>query len=275
MAEFLASLEPDEPIPVLLGIPGASIHNLMEDFMHDGPLGIIQDVNGSLLFELASEGAFGLAPDAGGWIAKLDFQLYDGFRMFEDWMRAEGKRCSQNPFRVLNLEMVKKTDWPCLKGKAKNSMVVLEWLATVSALFVGTAHCNMRNDVAQAFNNICKLVEQTKFPRWQLSESQLRSMEINRQMALLGLHALCKACGRMDVYRFRLRPKFHRFDHGLRRCVRTRVSPSVNWSFSPEDMMGLCARMCNKIHGSSISKRAVQRWMLFFFCELEDSDCEQ
>ena len=68
---------------------------------------------------------------------------------------------------------------------------------------------------------------------------------------------------------YRIRPNFHHLGEGIRRSVRTRVSPSVSYSFAPEDFMGLAARMCGKVHGSSIVRRAVQRWLLLFFVSIE------
>ena len=243
--------------------------------MHDDPLGIRQDVNGSTLFELASVGAFGPAPDTGSWIEKLDEQLEVAFRMFEDWCAAEGKACSQPAFRVLNLGMSNKSDWTCLKSKAKNSTVVTDWLATLTPGFVRDEASDVRNECVLAFNNIWKLLEQTKFPNWKLSGDQARFLKVNRSMAILSLHYLSKRCTRFGVYRWRIRPKFHRWDHALRRGVRTRVSPTVFYAFSSEDFMGLVARMCSKTHGASIMKRGVERWILSFFCSFDDSEDEE
>jgi hypothetical protein len=59
-------------------------------------------------------------------------------------------------------------------------------------------------------------------------------------------------------------------DHGLRRAVRTKMSPSVYYTFSPEDFMGMVARMCGKCHGSTIIRRGVCRWLLSWFVEMSE-----
>ena len=271
-AEFLAEFDPTEPIPQLLRVRGWSIFSLFEDAMHDDLIGQRQDLNGSVLFELAIENAFGLAPDSGGWIEKLDVQLEVAFRMFEQWQCIEGKQCSQPCFRVLNLQMSKKSDWPCLKAKAKNCSVVTEWLATLTPNFVHDELSSVRNVCTQAFNNIWKSIEATKFPNWKLSVEQAEELELQRQLALLSYHFLSKRHVSLKQYKFRIRPKYHHWDHGLRRSVRSKVSMSLFYSFAPEDFMGLIARMCNKVHSVSMSKRAMQRWLLFFFGTLDDEE---
>ena len=66
-----------------------------------------------------------------------------------------------------------------------------------------------------------------------------------------------KTCASCSVYPYNMRPKFHHYDEGLRRCVRTGAPMSLTYSFTPEDFMGLCARMCATVHGSNISSRGV------------------
>ena len=257
--DFLIALGDRGPLPELTKLRGFHHDNLMEDTVHDDLLGIRQDLVGSALFELAQEGvAFGTAPILGGWKIRMGVQLYRATNEFSVWCRDNGKQCSQSEFRVLHLGMDTLSDWPCLKGKAHNTATVSEWVSMIASRYVFDERSEIRAVCLKAAVDIWHFTQETKYPNWALSESQKRDLETFRLKCLLSYDRLSEDSFSKNIFRYRMRPKFHHWDHGLRRCIRVGMSPSIVYTFSPEDFMGVCARMCSKVHGSTILKRGVE-----------------
>ena len=240
---------------------------MYEDAMHDDLLGMRLDLVGSTMFELCSENVWGHPPLTGKWQDKMDCQLDQATKDFQSWCSSTGQQCSQPAFRVLNLSMHVKDDWPILRAKAHNCSVVSTWVSEICARNVYDESSEMRALCNAAAADLWKLTEATKFPNWVLTEAQTTQMRQLRAKVLLSYEWLAAYNCEQSRYRFKMRPKFHHWDHGMRRCVRTSISMSVLYCFSPEDMMGLVARMCAKCHGSSIIRRGVARWLLTFFSD--------
>ena len=259
----------EEVMPELTNLCGWHTQSCFEDCMHDDVLGLRGDLVGSTLFELTQESVFGPAPDSGSWQSKMDSQLAVATRQFQMRAGRHGHSHSHPDFRVLNLSMHRLADWPIQKGKAHNLSVVAEWLAEIAAAHVHDEFSEVRAVCNSAFVDLWNLHLETKFPNFVLNLEQRANLETIRQKALLSYEWLSKTCASCSVYRYNMRPKFHHYDEGLRRCVRTGASMSLTYSFTPEDFMGLCARMCAKVHGSNISSRGVARWLLSFCAGVE------
>ena len=71
-------------------------------------------------------------------------------------------------------------------------------------------------------------------------------------------------------YLFSMRPKFHMIWHAVQRMKRTRIRANVFWTFCGEDAIGAAATMCSRLHPATISKRALQRWLLQFASNCEN-----
>ena len=63
-------------------------------------------------------------------------------------------------------------------------------------------------------------------------------LEEARLAALQGFDNLSADAAVSGKWRFKMRPKFHTFDHALRRAVRTGCNLSMTWSFSKEYWLG-------------------------------------
>ena len=263
-AEVIAEImEKDKEFPLLqLGWHNTSD---FEDFLHDDLLGLRQHMNGGVLHELCREQAFGAFDECTTWRERLDSQLREAFRFFSTWTSFNGLSHSQPPFNSWNLSMKKMTSEPVLKSKAKNGQVVSAWLTVEAAWYVDTTYNRVRASVMKAFDEVYSIVVATKYPNWRLSESQASDLEQCRMRMLLGYHFLAKKHAENASAHFSLVPKFHKVDHLLRRAIRTRVSPSLWWTFSLESHMGIMARMVHKLHASSSSRRGIERWLLYFF----------
>ena len=161
--------------------------------------------------------------------------------------------------------MQRQSDWPTLKGKAHNSAVVSEFLSEIAQEHQFDHASRIRAQCLQAFVDIWHQIQDTKYPDFKLSAVQCEELEDFRSTALLSYLWLSKHSDNTGTYVYKMRPKSHHFDEGLRRSIRTSISLSVYYSFTPEDMMGLVARMSRRCHPSSIPRRGVSRWLLSFF----------
>ncbi len=136
----------------LSGILGWHLSIVMPEIVHGGPLGQIQSLDGSLLKDLADSGIWGDG-GAGKWEVRLKTQLSIGYDEFRAWSAAEKKGHSQPRFTPLKLSLKSKKSFAVLKCKAHNSLVVLEWLATlVSKHNGGSNYHDIRECVTWAWN---------------------------------------------------------------------------------------------------------------------------
>ena len=106
---------------------------------------------------------------------------------------------------------------------------------------------------------------------WQLSSARAALMEEARKAFLLGYHACSKAHHARQSFIYPIIPKHHHFDHLLRRAIRTKLSPSLVWTFSEEDMMKWMSNVKGKAHGLGVMKGPIQRWLVFFCSTAQES----
>jgi hypothetical protein len=93
-------------------------------------------------------------------------------------------------------------------------------------------------------------------------------LEQARQVALMGFNTLACEARAARRWRFKMRPKFHKMDHALRRSVRTGWNASMSWTFAEEDWLGHQCNMVASCHGATLHRRACQRWLAFWYNEL-------
>ena len=101
-----------------------------------------------------------------------------------------------------------------------------------------------------------------------LTPPERLQLEQDRQVGLQGYDALSAEARAAGQWRYKMRPKFHKMDHSLRRSVETGWNVSMTWSFAEEDWLGHQCSMVASCHGSALHRRAVQRWLAFFYNEL-------
>ena len=257
----------DQEFP-LWQISGAHNQNVFEDVMHDDLLGIRPHMVGGVLKELCDSGHFGTRDDVGGWISKLDEQLAEAFLRFCDYSNESGLSHSHGLFTHLQLTLTRTTDAPIIKAKAKNVEVISRWLAHEALQVQDTPYRRVRAMALQSFNDFYQLLSDTKCPNFRLTEAQAISLEEIRQKMLLGFHFLSKTNLESNVNIYRLPPKFHKMDELMRRSIRTRISPSLVWTFVLEHEMGIAGRLVGHLHAGPSSRRAVERWLIAFGADL-------
>ena len=251
----------------LVFVRGFHTHSFFEDQLHADCLGIRQHANGSCLLTLCEEGVWGdLSAPTGSWDDKLDFVLQKAYDEFNAWCAGAKLEQSQPKFRALTLSLHKKSDFPILKSKGKNSVVLTRWLMqeTQRSVDAGAPDASLRFSMLWGLNELF-LIPEAMRPRFIFTDEELLRIESARKALLMGFHELHKRAALRGQNLFNVTPKFHAVDHMVRRGLRTRVSWHLFWCFASEDAIGSVAKVCAKTHGATTSHRVLQRWLVFFW----------
>ena len=107
---------------------------------------------------------------------------------------------------------------------------------------------------------------------WELTSDEKASLELCRSCAHRCFYQLHCEAAVIAHPGFNLIPKYHLVDHMVRRSCRTSISSHIFWCFRCEDFMGRMAKLCGKVHGAVVHKRAIERWIVQFWLWLKESD---
>ena len=91
------------------------------DLMHNMCLGSAQHLIGSVIVQLVLEGHWG--PPRGRWKECLA----NGFKWFRKWKKDNKLQCSKHRWSRSGLTWTSPRVYPCLKGKAHNTRILLAW----------------------------------------------------------------------------------------------------------------------------------------------------
>ena len=268
LADYLEEQRQLDTLHPFCNIVGWHNQNIFEDVVHTDCLGVRLCANGGALWELAVGGFWGPVPH-GTWRESMNFVLRMAWNDFAHWMAVNNKRCNITPFSCNLLSMHVQADWPVLKCKAAAAATVTEWLLPISQTAAGrdgaSHHDRMRSLMLWGMDTLW----QEYRADWKLCNSRCVLLEKARKAALFGYNAVSK--GNSDIGRFiyPILPKHHHMDHLVRRAIRTRLSPSVVWTFSEEDMMKWIGSVSGKAHGLGVMKSPVCRWLVFWCNQAE------
>lgn len=263
-------------VPHLCKIPGWHTHSLMEDQLHGDALGVRQHGNASTLVRFCHQGKFGPYPThrgSGTWQAKLDRCLHTASLEFQAFLRAERLTSSQPDFTHLSLSMHAPDDYPILKSKGKNNIVVTKFLLSVMrrSMDHSSEHDRQIFSLLWGLDGLWQLPQDIK-PRWELSEFELERLEIYRQSALMSYYWLSVTSATEGKRLFNITPKYHQCDHMVRRTIRTTISYILWYCFRQEDHIGKVAKSCASTHGLTTMKRVVERWTIPFWVWLKSDE---
>ena len=279
--EYLQSLaDTGLDFPPLIAIIGWCKSMIVDDGLHDDMLGVRMEVVGGCLLTLVEKGYFGLPDMAGGsWKDRLDTQLLKAYKHWRAWLRMSGNTSSHSQFRCTQLGLSCKDDWVLMKGKAHDFGVLSVWLADCTR-----DHVRMGVDIngralpdpigpmdhvlattMSGFRSLWWLYHEGAV----LTQPERIELEESRKIALQGFNTLSSNARATGQWKYKMRPKFHKLDHALRRSARTGWNLSMLWSFGEEDWLGQQCQMTSNCHGSSLHRRAPQRWLAFYFNELK------
>ncbi len=268
--DYVVSLQRRFPDPAhwnpLTQIIGFNIQGFFEDQLRCDCLGVRQHANASCLLTLAKHEKWGPLPLRGDWGYKLDTVLSEAYNDFSRWCLTNGEENTQQVFKCLNLSMHKRSDFPILKSKGRNSVVVTKWLMKVAE------GCQDSRDVVSMFRysllwglDMLWNIPHDCRPRFVLTEEELEQLAIARKSALLSFYALHHIFSTKGESLFNITFKFHQCDHMRRRQIRSKLACWLFRCFASEHSIGSVARVAGATHGASTNRRAVQRFICLFW----------
>ena len=263
--DYVAYVKAARLVSPLMRIPGFHTFNLFEDALHIDALGLRLDAAAGCAVQMVSEGIFGEIPSSGSWKRKLNIPLAQATLRFRHHCRFNGIAWQKtSKFTTNFFSMYVKDDYPVMKGKARNCVDVTNRPHYESQQHLTTEPQKMRATMLWGFKELWDIMSDSR-PRVRLTVSELGRLSKTREAILLCYHWLHKDAAAQGRRQFNLRPKFHYLDHLLRRSLRTQVSPGVFWTFAAESFIGMFARQCQRVHGASLYRRAVSRWIIYFW----------
>ena len=268
--EYLAEQRQLDTVSPFCDIEGWHTFNIYQDAVHTDMLGVRPLANGGAMWEIALMGYWGMVPPTGKWKDGMNSILAIAWEDFARWMHVNKKHCNISKFSCNNLSMHVQLDWPELQSKAASCATVTEWLAPIAVTVArrdGTHENRMRSLMLWGLDTLWQEYRNG----WQLSDERAALMEEARKAFLLGYHACSKAHHARQSFIYPIIPKHHHFDHLLRRAIRTKLSPSLVWTFSEEDMMKWMSNVTGKAHGLGVMKGPIQRWLVFFCSTAQES----
>ena len=269
--EYMASV--GETVP-LTNLPGWHLSFLKGDLMHIALLGVCQWALGSCMWQLVLECHWAPRLPRGTWRERAAAQLSRAYFDFVLWCRLRGLQCSHPPFTVCSMSMHQKTSWPYLKGKAANTLTIAKWVLHLSRIRADHAPADMHKQlVATMLWGFVEVFRICGAAGTWLSDAEARALDVAREASLQGYGALAAEAAAAHPPRpmFRLVPKHHAWDEALRDAVGGGRNPGHHWCFGDEDFIGRVKRIAAGTHGTSMSRRVLQRYMCRIFEDAEDA----
>ena len=252
----------------LTSIPGWHISLNRGELMHSGPLGAMQDTIGSALEELCLEGVWD-GQDLSPWEFRRQVQLNCAFEDFVFWSQSANQQHTLKRFTRLQFCMrTASGSFPCLKGKAHNSLVLCRWLDSVCSAFKNkSSYCRLRWQILWAWVamfDIC-LSSDPDF----LTPAEAKQFDDATGILLHGSKVLARLCASDSVARWKLRPKLHTIWHINQDVQNSMRNPRAWWTFKDEETMGKLSTIARATHPSSMNVRSLERWCVQFFEYME------
>ena len=154
----------------------------------------------------------------------------------------------------------------CLTAKGYNQAMISKWLWAVCSKRMSSELEKARATMMYGFvlfYHICST------SGMELSLQAARELGTARHSLLAGYNKMTALATENVWPMFPSKPKLHKMDHCLRQSLATRLNPGFTWCFQDEDLVGRMSTLAVSVHGRSIARRTIQRWMLVFFSELE------
>ena len=247
-ASFLLAVDTE-----LSKLPGFDIQDTaLFDWMHVSALGIEPRANGSTLVELALGGRWGRF--RGEFKVRLGIALKRAWGHFNDYCRNHGLSHRQPQFTPATLSMADGAQSrPELKAKARNCMLVTQWLASLTRHDAADAHSRNRSRVLYALASLNDTF--LTAGHW-LSDDEAASVDRCTRI-LCGAWTRLRAGARGTKYWGTI-PKHHAAMHLLADAVATRRNPASYWCFSGEHIMGVSRRSLARQYQNGLDNRILR-----------------
>ena len=261
-ADYIQSFTADA-LPGFVHLAFFHLDMVLPDWMHVVCLGFGQTVVGCTLVELCHSGAFGFM-HVGESRTRVLAQLRHAYSIFKVWAAANAKTHSQRTFTIATLglsdsSVISPGKCPEFKGKAFNTMVVLQWLASI-AQDDPDMHAEYRGILLRSLSRQWDLFARCKSVYFTERDTQLYVRDASR--TLTALKALFIESRTGGGHLWSLRPKTHLFKHIMDRVRLTRRNPASHWCFSDERYVGYMSKCLPTLAGVGrrhAGKRLLQR----------------
>ena len=240
---------------------------ILPDYMHIVCLGIAQTFGACALFELCTEGAFGYAHIRCSK-TRMTLQLRCAFMHFKDWASWNSKSHSQEKFCLGTLNLasdscINPKACPKLKSKAFNTMIVVQWLASLGCANADDTHIRLRSTLLAALSRQWDLFERQKAVYFTDAEADLYCRDSSRVLS-------CSKALFMEAHvrgssLWSLRPKHHLYKHLSDNVAATKRNPCSHWCFSDERFVGFMSKVMPTLQGvgrKHAGRRVLQRHMI-------------
>ena len=233
-AEYIGHFDEAPPFARL---PGFHISMVRGEYMHLVCLGVGHVVVASMFLELCQEGMFGHR-FVGRKLIRYNLQLRYAYLKFTAWAKSNRRSHSQRMFSLALLSLgTSMKRIPIFKGKAANTMVVLQWLESlVSCKEQQTSrHQKLR---ALTVISLCRQWRLCHVRSLWFTTLQARSFARDVRRFLFASKLLFWRSRRLNKRTWCLKPKHHQLMHLGELVQRTRRFPASHWCFSDERFVG-------------------------------------
>ena len=241
-------------------VRGWALELNIPDGMHNDYLGIARDLGASVIFAWLLAGLLGALTrdNADSLLTGLTIRMFD-------WCK---QRKIKKPFgkwfsiASLGRETLYEKKFPILHSsfRAASNKVICVFLGHMASKLHPTSN---RDKLActciLAYTDYHYVLDHEE-RLW--SDSGRERAFHAAQLFLSCYQALAAHSSEDDSYLWKLRPKFHYFDHDRRRRRNARFNPRYFTNFGEESMMGVIKAIGKKCHGTSASRRILQRYLL-------------
>ena len=194
-------------------------------------------------------------------------QLATAYAEFRGWLKQHGVSCSQGRFSVNKLGMHALSDYPCLKAKGHNSLMIMRWLATATQRLHAERQTWRSHTLAcmtWGFSNFINILQDNG--QWVRDEDVPKLMQA-RAAALHNYNALSHAAASANPPQalWPMKPKIHLLDHVARDVANNKLNATWYWTFLDEDFVGRMTRLAAMTHRANCRRRLIDRWVLGLF----------
>ena len=243
----------DEPLsPWVKYVRGARIELFFHDIMHVVYLGFARDLIASVLIVLCESEQ----------PADKDVYLKQVHMEMNQWLKTHRQQKVTRVFSRVSIGRVAKDDYPelssCYKAAAIKQMVFY-FAHRMSSL----CNANMLLQLsATCLWSLAEYIHRLDVAPLILSHEERQDAIVLGKLHLLTYQKLAERSVHDASFLFKIRPKHHTFDHMLEFMSKSRINPGKFTCFRDEDFLGHVKRLGQQCHGKTISKRALQRYIL-------------
>ena len=237
--------------PWAVHIRGFHILTMFEDIMHNLHLGILRDLEASVMVAIAV--IYGCE--------NLDANLRLMYVDFRQWAKSHKLSYARRRFTEKLVGVTDAGGYPCMSSfvKAATIKVILAFLADKTWNDSSSEEARVRSTCVWAVANFLHILDTSEF--W-LTSAQAHEAAHSARTFLLLYQKLAVSALESGLCLYKVRPKHHYFEHTGDDVERSHMNPAYFHCFMAEDYIGRNARLASKTHRWTVSLRTLERNMI-------------